>query len=56
MLADGFTDDDVDRVLWRNPVAFYGQSGRLDLDDTDGEPKSDETSSFEGNSIRRGGE
>ncbi|MDQ0931097.1 TatD family hydrolase [Streptomyces turgidiscabies] len=52
MLADGFTDDDVDRVLWRNPVTFYGQSGRLDLD----EPKPDETSSFEGNSIRRGGE
>ena len=33
MLAAGFTDDDVDRVLWRNPVEFYGQSGRLDLDD-----------------------
>ena len=31
MLAAGFTDDDVDRVLWRNPVDFYGQSGRLDL-------------------------
>ena len=56
MLADGFTADDVDRVLWRNPVAFYDQSGRLDLDDTDGEPKPDDTSSFEGNSIRRGGE
>ena len=26
MLAAGFTDDDVDRVLWRNPVEFYGQS------------------------------
>src|ERR1044072_3981981 len=23
MLADGLTADDVDRVLWRNPVAFY---------------------------------
>ena len=32
MLAAGFTDDDVDRVLWRNPVEFYGQSGRLLLD------------------------
>ncbi len=31
MLAAGFHEDDVDRVLWRNPVAFYGQSGRLDL-------------------------
>ena len=31
MLAAGFTADDVDQVLWRNPVEFYGQSGRLDL-------------------------
>jgi predicted metal-dependent TIM-barrel fold hydrolase len=48
MLAAGFTDDDVDQVLWRNPVAFYGQSGRLDL-------SSGETAdTFEGNSILRG--
>jgi predicted metal-dependent TIM-barrel fold hydrolase len=52
MLAAGFDDDTVDKVLWRNPVGFYGQSGRLDLD----EPKPDEESSFQGNSIRRGGE
>ena len=49
MLAAGFTDDDVDRVLWRNPVEFYGQSGRLTLDGT----RPDAT--FEGNSILRGG-
>jgi predicted metal-dependent TIM-barrel fold hydrolase len=50
MLAAGFTDDDVDRLLWRNPVEFYGQSGRLDLSDVEGaEP------TFAGNSILRGG-
>ncbi|CAL9508572.1 hypothetical protein SUDANB95_03560 [Actinosynnema sp. ALI-1.44] len=32
MLAAGFTDADVDKVLWRNPVEFFGQSGRLLLD------------------------
>jgi hypothetical protein len=48
MLAAGFTEDDVDQVLWRNPVAFYGQSGRLDL-----EP-GDQNGTFEGNSILRG--
>ena len=32
MLAAGFTADDVDKVLWRNPVEFYGQSGQLILD------------------------
>lgn len=50
MLAAGFGDDDVDQVLWRNPVAFYGQSGRLRLDLTTPDPL------HEGNSILRGGE
>ncbi|WP_415953550.1 TatD family hydrolase [Streptomyces sp. KLOTTS4A1] len=50
MLAAGFTEDEVDRVLWRNPVAFYGLSGRLDLEVTD------IGAAHEGNSILRGGE
>ena len=50
MLAAGFTDDDVDRVLWRNPVEFYGQSGRLLLD----VPDADATATFAGNSLLRG--
>jgi uncharacterized protein len=50
MLDAGFAEDDVDRVLWRNPVEFFGQSGRLDLSAVDGvEP------TFAGNSILRGG-
>jgi uncharacterized protein len=52
MRAAGFTDDDVDRVLWRNPVEFYGQSGRLDV----GERDSAASTIFAGNSIQRGGE
>ncbi|MEU8195777.1 TatD family hydrolase [Microbispora amethystogenes] len=48
MLAAGFTDDDVDQVLWRNPVAFYGQSGRLVLDDVES------GGDYEGNTILRG--
>jgi uncharacterized protein len=48
--------DQVDRVLWGNPVAFYGQSGRLDLDPVLDEPKPDESATYEGNSIKRGGE
>jgi hypothetical protein len=50
MLAAGFGDDDVDRVLWRNPVAFYGRGGRLVL-----EVAKPETL-HEGNSVLRGGE
>ena len=48
MLAAGFSEDDVDQVLWRNPVAFYGQSGRLVLEETE------VAETFEGNSILRG--
>ncbi|GAA1687407.1 TatD family hydrolase [Kribbella yunnanensis] len=48
MLAAGFTEDDVDQVLWRNPIAFYGQSGRLDL--SSAEP----ADTYAGNSILRG--
>jgi predicted metal-dependent TIM-barrel fold hydrolase len=53
MLAAGFGDDDVDLVLWRNPVAFFGQSGRLDLDEP-GDGVGDAAATFEGNSILRG--
>ena len=56
MLAAGFSADDVDRVLWRNPLEFFGQGGRLLLDDlgetTGGVP--DGVSTFEGNSVLRG--
>ncbi|WP_460071189.1 TatD family hydrolase [Streptomyces sp. YKOK-I1] len=52
MLAAGFDEDAVDQVMWRNPVAFYGQSGRLDL----GDVEADAGALFEGNSVQRGGE
>jgi hypothetical protein len=53
MLAAGFTESDVDDVLWRNPVEFYGQSGRLLLDDLPGFSAVADT--FSGNSVLRGG-
>jgi predicted metal-dependent TIM-barrel fold hydrolase len=50
MLAAGFDADDVDRVMWRNPIEFYGQSGRLELTgDVSPAP------TFAGSSIMRGG-
>jgi predicted metal-dependent TIM-barrel fold hydrolase len=57
MLAAGFTEDDVDQVLWRNPVAFYGQSGNLVLDPvpgfSEGAPPTPGVE-FEGSSVLRG--
>jgi predicted metal-dependent TIM-barrel fold hydrolase len=52
MLEAGFSDDDVDKVLWRNPVEFYAQSGRLLLDGVDA--TADASATFEGNSLLRG--
>jgi predicted metal-dependent TIM-barrel fold hydrolase len=50
MLEAGFSADDVDLVLWRSPVAFYGQSDRLELD----EVEVSFGATFEGSSILRG--
>jgi uncharacterized protein len=52
MLASGFDADDVDRLLWSNPVQFFAQSGRLLLDEPGSGP--DRTATFEGNSVLRG--
>ena len=59
MLRAGFTDDDVDRVLWRNPVEFFAQSGRLELPEGldasgPGELVGAGASTYEGNSVLRG--
>ncbi|MFJ9553214.1 TatD family hydrolase [Nocardiopsis sp. NPDC101807] len=51
MLAAGFTGRDVERVLWDNPVEFYGRSGRLLLDDV---PGTDRAATYSGNSVLRG--
>lgn len=51
MRAAGFDDEDVDRVVWRNPVEFFGQSGRLILDDLG---ERDLAATFEGNTVLRG--
>ncbi|GAA4548777.1 TatD family hydrolase [Amycolatopsis samaneae] len=49
MYSAGFDTDDVDRVLWRNPTEFYGQSGRLGS----GEVETTATE-YAGNSVSRG--
>ncbi|ORB86670.1 hydrolase TatD [Mycobacterium kansasii] len=48
MLAASFSEDDVDRVMWRNPVEFYGQSGQLRL------LSEEQQAAFAGNTINRG--
>jgi predicted metal-dependent TIM-barrel fold hydrolase len=54
MLAAGFGDDAVDTVLWGNPVAFYGQSGRLVTADVTADVTVDLTGTYLGSSVLRG--
>jgi uncharacterized protein len=50
MRAAGIAEADITRIFWDNPVAFFGQSGRLELpvDKPATEPL------YQGNSILRG--
>ena len=51
MREAGFDEDDIDKVVWRNPLEFFGQSGRLILDDLG---ERDMAATFEGNTLLRG--
>lgn len=52
MLAAGFSEEDVEKVLYYNPIEFYAQSGQISLE----EPplKRDQTQLWEDNSVLRG--
>jgi predicted metal-dependent TIM-barrel fold hydrolase len=55
MLEAGFDESAVDTLLWRNPVEFYGQSGRLMLDPTGSDATgTNPTDAVTGNSVLRG--
>ena len=59
MGAAGFSREEIDKVVWQNPVAFFGQSGRLEVDPplalTGGVGGTGTApASYEGNVITRG--
>lgn len=55
MRARGVPEDVIETIVWRNPVAFFRHSGRLDLGaDEGGSAKVDQRQLFEGNSVLRG--
>jgi predicted metal-dependent TIM-barrel fold hydrolase len=53
MRAASFSEADIETIVWRNPVAFFAQSGRLDISAAE-EPRIDQSLLFEGNSVLRG--
>jgi hypothetical protein len=54
MRAQGISDAIIQRIVWDNPIAFFGQSGRLELADTSARPAIDRSQKFETNSVLRG--
>ena len=54
MRAIGISDAEIETVVWHNPVAFFGQSGRLELAESSERPAVDQRELFEGNSVLRG--
>ena len=53
MLEAGFTDAEVERVLFENPIRFFAQSGRISLEEMTPD-KVDQTQLWEENSVLRG--
>jgi hypothetical protein len=54
MRQAGISEAAIEQIVWHNPIAFFGQSGRLDLQASDGPLKVDQRELFEGNSVLRG--
>ncbi|MCA9540338.1 MAG: TatD family hydrolase [Myxococcales bacterium] len=49
----GMDEEEIEKVVWRNPVGFFRQSGRIDFSDF-GVAGYDRTELHEGNSVLRG--
>jgi predicted metal-dependent TIM-barrel fold hydrolase len=54
MQQAGFTAEQVDQVVWRNPVGFFAQSGRLDVAQLEQPTSVHKRDLFLGNSFLRG--
>lgn len=54
MQSAGIPDETVATIVWRNPRAFFAQSGRLDLGEAGERPRVDQRRLWEGNSVLRG--
>ena len=54
MQASGIPEATIEKIVWDNPVAFFSQGDRLDLEDLDQRPSIDQTELWEDNSVLRG--
>jgi predicted metal-dependent TIM-barrel fold hydrolase len=54
MRAAGIADATLETIFWRNPIAFFAQSGRFDPAELETRPVIDQRQLHEGNSVLRG--
>jgi len=54
MRAHGIDDATIQKIVWDNPVAFFAQSGQLDLAEIGERPVVDRTQKFQTNTVLRG--
>ena len=54
MREQGIDEAAIQKIVWDNPVAFFAQSGRLEIADLEQRPAIDRTQKFETNSVLRG--
>jgi predicted metal-dependent TIM-barrel fold hydrolase len=54
MAQAGFTDEQIEQLVWRNPIDFFGQTGRINVDELEQEPGVHKRDLFLGNSMLRG--
>jgi len=53
MKKAGITSNDIETVVWSNPIAFFGQTGRIDRAEL-ADARYDQAELWEGNSVLRG--
>jgi hypothetical protein len=50
----GVAEPDIETIVWKNPIAFFGQTGRLTAEDLGEAMPVDQRELFEGSSVLRG--
>ncbi|HMJ87713.1 MAG TPA: TatD family hydrolase [Vicinamibacterales bacterium] len=54
MRQRGIDEDTIQKIVWDNPVAFFAQSGKLDVSGIDARPEIDRKQQYATNSVLRG--
>lgn len=54
MRKAGMDEDEIEKVVWRNPIGFFAQSGQISFADFDRDRTVDRATLHEGNSVLRG--